>query len=161
MNPMDEEIHALFDGIYHPEKECFFCKESCKNKCAIECIQAEAARRRIILLLNDSSLKSVTNAMRVFLKLILYGILEDKQRKYLTYAFITYLMKPGPIFFMTKSMKEDIKRLIGECEEMMQIFPENIYQNTPFLERLQYIFLQLEKKEKGPKEKIVSGLKEK
>jgi hypothetical protein len=81
MNPMDEEIHALFDGIYHAEKECFFCKEFCKNKCAIECIHTEAARRRIILLVNDSSLSSVTNAMRVFLKLILYGILEGQTKK--------------------------------------------------------------------------------
>lgn len=138
------DINALFDGIYNPNEICVFCEEFCENECAVRILRGAIDRS------THENKYDCLSIVKAFLGLLVKQELrlESDGRKYIIYAFISYLMQPDTLEFISRypslKMEVYIKRWMTEYDFLILRGECGIYENTPFLSNLNFILYYLE-----------------
>jgi hypothetical protein len=145
-----KEIDALFDGVYHPEKNCFFCGERCENECARSLIQTTAAP---FFLLYPSDLGEFRTVASGFLDLVNRRGLSSSRKLYMMFSFISWMSRYEILHYFLmldasnkQAIVEQLKRVQDEYRSLEE---HKKIGGTLFTSKLEHIisFLEMDGKE--------------
>jgi hypothetical protein len=146
-----KEIHSLFDGIYHPEKDCFFCGKRCENDCAIKCIESAFDYNKEGLFIWLDSRYLWIRGIQIFTESIIPKHSANmNQNNYMIYAFVNYLVSYSELLYHILEHPNLSTSTIKMAKEMIKSYNENltkpsfILKDTLFLENVEYVLYFLE-----------------
>lgn len=145
-----QEIDALFDGVYHPEKNCFFCGERCGNECARALIETTSAP---LFLLHPSDLGEFRTVAIDFLHLVNGRGFISSRKMYMMFSFISWMSRYEILHYFLmldasnrQVVVENLKRVQDEYRSLEE---HKKIGSTLFISKLEHIisFLEMDGKE--------------